>query len=884
LKEIYQKSIEEIMSETKSSQKNGLDSQEAAKRLVQNGYNQLKEAPKKSVFKLFLETLKDMTVIILLVVAFIQIMMGNWIESSVILTVLLLNSAVSVIQEKKAESSLAALKNLSAPNARVIRGGEEVTVLAKELVVGDIVLLEAGDYIPADGMLLEASSFKVDEGMLTGESVQSEKQVTSIDRVVPIGDRINMVFSGTIATYGRAVFVVTAVGLQTQIGQVAGLLEGATQSATPLQRSLDTFSKKLSVAILALSLGILGIQLLRIFTQGSNDLTADIMNAIMLAIAVAVAAVPEALKSIVTIILSIGTKKMARQNAIIRKLTAVETLGSTSVICTDKTGTLTQNKMTVVDTFFLDNKESSTTKERLIEISTLANDAAITEDGVKLGDPTETALIDFAQKLGTSYKEVRQTQPRLNELPFDSERKLMSSVHEKDGQTMLLTKGAPDVVFSRATHVLKEGQVIEFTPDLLATFQAQNEEFSNRALRVLAFAYKNIDDTKVSFEDENQLILVGLMAMIDPPREEVYGAIAEAKSAGIKTIMITGDHKTTAAAIAREIGIFTDGDIALTGLELDELSQEEHMQQLERISVYARVSPENKIRIVKAWQEKGMISAMTGDGVNDAPALKQADIGIAMGTGTDVAKDASSMVLSDDNFTSIIHAVALGRNVFDNIKKVVSYLFAGNLGAILAIVFAMIMGWDTPFTALQLLFINLVNDSVPAIAIGLEKAEPSIMQRKPRNAKDGIFTGKTLTSVTYRGILIAASVIAAQMIGMQAGNGIIVAMTFSTLIWSRTLQTFVARSNTQTIFQTGLLSNKAVLLAIAFCGSLYGLTLLPQVREIFSIPQSFGWMEAAISFGLSLTAVLTMEATKVLVNKLENRSAKKHKATQLQNI
>ncbi|MDR2834450.1 MAG: cation-translocating P-type ATPase [Streptococcaceae bacterium] len=875
MKENYQKTIEQIMSELNTSA-SGLSANFASEKLKVDGYNQLKNAPKKSTIKLFLETLKDAMVIILLLVVVIQILMGNWIESTVIITVLLLNSFVSVIQEKKAESSLDTLKNLSAPNARVIREGKETTVLAKELVIGDIVLLEAGDCIPADGRLIEASSLKVDEGMLTGESTQADKEVTSIEKNVPIGDRVNMVFSGTIATYGRGIFIVTQTGTQTQIGQVASLLEGAEETTTPLQRNLDKFSKKLSLAILALALGILIFKITQIVIQGSNNPSADIIDAFMLAIAVAVAAIPEALKSIVTIILSIGTKKMARQNAIIRKLTAVETLGSTSIICTDKTGTLTQNKMTVVDNFLINEEKADFTKdnwtkaqEYLIQISSLANDASITQEEVKLGDPTETALIDFVGKVNRSYQKMRENAPRLAELPFDSDRKLMSSVHLLEGQKLLLTKGAPDVLFNRATQVLINNEVTAITPDILEEFKKKNEEFSNRALRVLAFAYKTIETNEITFEDEENLILVGLLAMIDPPREEVYEAIQEAKSAGIKTIMITGDHKTTAKAIAREIGIFEDGDIALTGLELDELTEHQLFEMLEKISVYARVSPENKIRIVKAWQEKGCISAMTGDGVNDAPALKQADIGIAMGTGTDVAKDAASMVLSDDNFTSIVHAIALGRNVFDNIKKVISYLFAGNLGAIIAIVVSMLMGWNAPFTALQLLFINLVNDSVPAIAIGLEKGEPSIMKKAPRDPKKGLFTGQTLISVIYRGILIAASVIAAQWIGMQVSSEIVVAMTFSTLIWSRTLQTFVARSNSQTIFQTGLMSNKAVLVAIAFCGSLYGLTLLPQIRALFSIPQSFGLLEVAISIGLSLAAILMMELTKFAVNKIE---------------
>lgn len=881
-KEMYQKEITEVMNEVNSSP-SGLSQQEAAKRL-ENGLNQLKEAPKKSSLILFLETFKDAMVIVLLIVAIVQTIMGAHVESIVILAVLLLNSVVSVIQTKKAEGSLDALKSLSAPNANVIRDGKEQTVPAKELVVGDIVILEAGDYVPADGRLIEEGALKVDEGMLTGESTPAEKELGVIDRTAPIGDRDNMVFSGTIVTYGRGRFIVTATGNVTEIGQVAGLLENTVEHKTPLQRGLDRFSKKLSLAILVLSLIILGVQVARLFLgDGSGDMTADLVNAFMFAVAVAVAAIPEALQSIVTIVLSIGTKQMARQHAIIRKLPAVETLGSTSIVCTDKTGTLTQNKMTVVD-FYLPNGQTGEFSEnpsewtlperRLIEISVLANDAAISPEGAKLGDPTEIAFLDYTEKLNQPYREIRQQYPRLQELPFDSDRKLMSTLHTIDSEQLLLTKGGPDIVIGRSTKVLINDEIVPLTEEIKHQLQHQNEEFSKRALRVLAFAYRPLtvsEDEELHLGLEEELIFVGLMAMIDPPRKEVKQAVADAKSAGIKTVMITGDHKTTAVAIAQEIGIAQEGDLALTGTELDALSEEELTNQLEKITVYARVSPENKIRIVRAWQDKGKISAMTGDGVNDAPALKQADIGIAMGTGTDVAKDAAAMVLTDDNFASIIRAVEVGRNVFDNIKKAISYLFAGNLGAIIAIVFALVMGWDNPFTALQLLFINLVNDSLPAIALGMEKAEPTIMQREPRNPDAGIFSGKTLISVTYRGILIAAVVIIAQWIGMNQSPELGVAMAFSTLIWSRTLQTLPARSNTETAWQAGLFANKMVWLAIVVCGLLYSVTLLPGIREVFAIPETFTMNHVGLSIAMAAGAVLMMEITKLIILAVQSR-------------
>ena len=875
-KQTYQASLEEVMKDV-SSQTTGLTGQESAKRLEENGYNQLKEAPKKSVWSLFLDTFKDAMVIVLLIVAVVQMVMGSYIESLVIFIVLMMNAVVSVIQTKKAEGSLDALKSLSAPDANVIRDGKETVILAKELVVGDVVILEAGDYVPADGRLIEAGSLKVDEGMLTGESVPVEKNLEVIDGTVPIGDRMNMVFSGTIVTYGRGLFIVTATGGQTEIGQVAGLLESTSEQKTPLQRGLDSFSKKLSLAILALSIVILVVQVVRIFVNGgSGDMTADIINAFMFAVAVAVAAIPEALQSIVTIVLSLGTNRMATQNAIIRKLPAVETLGSTSVVCTDKTGTLTQNKMTVVD-YYLPSGESgkladtpeswSKAVKRLMDISLLANDANITENGEKIGDPTEVAFLDYSEVLNQPYRSVRSAYPRLQELPFDSDRKLMSTLHLIDDEHLLLTKGGPDIVLERSTHVLMGEEVVPLTKEILATIQTQNEDYSNRALRVLAFAYKPLENRELALEDENDLVFVGLMAMIDPPREQVPAAVADAKSAGIKTVMITGDHKTTAVAIAREIGISEEGDMALTGTELDALTEEELLQDLEKITVYARVSPENKIRIVRAWQSKGHISAMTGDGVNDAPALKQADIGIAMGSGTDVAKDASAMILTDDNFASIISAVKVGRNVFDNIKKAIAYLFAGNLGAIIAILFALVVGWDNPFTALQLLFINLVNDSLPAIALGMEKAEPTIMKRAPRDPNEGIFAGRTITSVANRGILIGIVVIIAQYIGMQHSSELGVAMAFSTLIWSRTLQTFPARSNSETAIKAGFFSNKMVLLAVAVCAALYGITLIPGIRQVFSIPSTFTIEYMAISIGLALLATVFMEISKLVIGK-----------------
>ncbi len=876
--ENYQKDQETVLKEFQTSPE-GLQETEVKKRQERDGLNELKQKEKDSVLKLFLETFKDAMVIVLLIVAVIQMALGSVVESLIIFAVLMINSIISVVQTKKAESSLDALSSLSAPESKVIRNGAKVTIPAKELVVGDIVILDAGDYVPADGRLLEAGSLQINEGMLTGESVPADKSIAIVEKEVPVGDRSNMVHSGTLVTYGRGLVVVTGTGNNTEIGQVASLIDNAVTKQTPLQRKLDDFSKKLGFGILILSILIFAIQAARIFFGGATDVNTELLNAFMFAVAVAVAAIPEALQSIVTIVLSTGTSKMAKKHAIIRKLPAVETLGSTSVICTDKTGTLTQNKMTIVD-FFLPNGKTGEfnstpdtwTKDeaRLMQIAVLANDSNINEEGQELGDPTEVAMIAFSNKVNKPYHELRTTYPRLTELPFDSDRKLMSTVHDIDGEHLMLTKGGPDVVFNRSSKMLIDGEVVPLTDENLKSLADQNEVFSNRALRVLAFAYKPIaEGHDIAFEDENDLILVGLVAMIDPPREAVYGAVEQAKKAGIKTVMITGDHKTTARAIARDIGISEPDDIALTGQELDALSEEELNAKLEQISVYARVSPENKIRIVRAWQNKDKVSAMTGDGVNDAPALKQADIGIAMGSGTDVAKDAAAMVLTDDNFVSIISAVEVGRNVFDNIKKAVAYLFAGNLGAIIAIIVALLMNWVNPFTALQLLFINLVNDSIPAIALGMEKGEPNVMERKPRDPNEGIFAGDTLRSVLYRGVLIGIAVVISQYIGLGYSNEMSIAMAFTTLILARTLQTFPARSNTQTSIGAGFFSNMYAIYAVLFCSVLYGITVLPGVRSIFNIPDNFGLEQWGMAAGLALVAVILMELAKFLPHKKE---------------
>ncbi|WP_288625259.1 cation-translocating P-type ATPase [uncultured Lactococcus sp.] len=866
----YNQSVNEVLEKTKS-QFEGLSPKEVENRQAKDGFNELKEKKKTSTWELFIDTLKDPMVIILLLVAFVQLFLGEFVESLVIFIVLMINSVVAVVQTKRAESSLDALRQMSAPSAKVLRNGEKTSIPARELVVGDIVSLEAGDFIPADGRLIDVQNLRVEEGMLTGESEPVEKFSDVIEGEVALGDRKNMVFSSSLVVYGRADFLVTAIAEQTEIGKIAQMLETAEAKQTPLQQKLEKFGKQLGWAILALCALIFAVQILRLFTTNQTaDMQKAVLDSFMFAVAVAVAAIPEALSSVVTIVLSVGTNKMAKQHAIMRNLPAVETLGSTSVICTDKTGTLTQNKMTVVDSFLPTQGSKELTdltqadQKLLLNAMVLCNDSSFSQEGQALGDPTEVALIAYSDKIGYPYQDLREKSPRLAEFPFDSERKLMSTINDFEGQKTIFVKGGPDVLFNHCNQVFLDGKVQEFTPELKEKFQAQNEAFSQKALRVLAYAYKPVSDdkTELTLTDENDLILIGLSAMIDPPREAVYDSIVEAKKAGIKTIMITGDHKTTAQAIAKDIGLMNEGDMALTGQELDALTEDELLENLEKISVYARVSPENKIRIVRAWQNEHQVTAMTGDGVNDAPALKQANIGIAMGSGTDVAKDASSMILTDDNFVSIVSAVSIGRVVYDNIKKSISYLFSGNLGAIIAIVFALVVGWVNPFTALQLLFINLVNDSVPAIALGMEKAEPDVMEKAPRQLNEGIFANGLMRVILIRGSLIGIAAIISQYVGQKTSPEMGVAMAFTTLILARTLQTFAARSNSQNILKLGFTTNKYVLMAVTFCLALYSLTTLPFLREIFSIPAAFGWSQMIVAAGLAVIAVICMEILK----------------------
>ena len=733
----YNLSQNEVL-ERYSTFRTGLSPEEARNRLERYGENKLAEGRKKTALEVFIDQFKDLIVWILIAAAVISILSGQGESSMVIFAVLILNAVLGTVQYLKAEKSLESLKAMSSPSATLLRGGIKVQVPSPEVVPGDILLLEAGDLITADARILESWSVKINESSLTGESEAVEKTADVIpEENVALGDRKNMVFSGSLVTYGRATAVVTATGMQTELGHIASLLDNTRQRKTPLQENLNKFSEKLAIAIIAIC-GV--VFLLSYFRSGMG-----LLDSLMFAVALAVAAIPEALSSIVTIVLAIGTQKMAKQNAIIKELKAVESLGAVSVICSDKTGTLTQNRMTV-EKIYADGKlcdgcdlELANDAQRLLlKTALLASDATHdAETGTSIGDPTEVALVLLGENFGVEESAYRSQHQRLGELAFDSDRKLMTTLQEIEGVPTLMTKGAIDVLLARSDRLMTSEGVRELTEADREEIMRVNNSLSEEGLRVLAFGYRELDCVReLSLDDEQGYVFIGLISMIDPPRPESVAAVADAKRAGIRTVMITGDHKVTTTAIAKRIGIFGEGDLAVSGPELEQMTDEELDRKLTHISVYARVSPEHKIRIVTAWQRRGQIVAMTGDGVNDAPALKKADIGVAMGiTGTEVSKDAAAMILADDNFATIVNAVTNGRGVYENIKNVIGFLLSGNMAGIFCVLYASLMALPAPFAAVHLLFINLLTDSLPAIAIGMEPAGSDLLNRKPRDPK-----------------------------------------------------------------------------------------------------------------------------------------------------
>lgn len=867
MKNYYNYEKEQILKELKT-QKTGISKKEADERLSKYGKNEIQEGEKKSVLKIFLEQYTDFLVIILIAAALISAFLGDIESSAVIFVVITMNAILGTVQQIKADKSLESLKALSSPVAKVIRDGEKISIDSKDVVIGDIVIAEAGDYICADGRIIENYNIKVDESSLTGESISVEKEDINIDGEVPVGDRKNMVFSGSFVTYGRAEFVVTGTGMDTELGKVAKLLKDTKTKKTPLQHNLDNFGKKLSIIILIICGILFAVSIFR------GD---PVIDAFMFAVALAVAAIPEALSSIVTIVLSFGTQKMAKENAIVRKLHAVEGLGSVSIICSDKTGTLTQNKMTVkkysVNNEVIDEDKSDFSRKEdkeILYMSILCNDAE-NKDGNEIGDPTEVALINFGNKYGYDYTEIREKYKRVGEIAFDSDRKLMSTVNIIDGTKTMVTKGAVDVLMNRVKYIVKNGEIVDITNDDKLKIAEINESFSRNGLRVLAFAKKYVDKDEIGLEDENDMIFVGLISMMDPPREESKDAVSECISAGIRPVMITGDHKVTASAIAKEIGILKNESEAVDGAEIDNMTDEELQNYVDKISVYARVSPEHKIRIVRAWQNRGNIVAMTGDGVNDAPALKQADIGVAMGiTGSEVAKDAADVVLADDNFATIVKAVENGRNLYINIKNSIKFLLSGNTAGILAVLYASLVGLAVPFAPVHLLFINLLTDSLPAIALGVEPHSKSVMNDKPRPVNESILTKDFIIDVLREGIVICLGTMAAYYIGLNTGGaGMAMTMAFSTLCLSRLIHGFNCKSKEPVIFTKKMFNNKYIWTAFFVGFILLNVVLLvPALFGLFEITPLTTNLLFTI-YGLSFATFVANQIIKFVLTKIK---------------
>ena len=862
----------------------GLSSAEAQKRLEENGKNKLAAAKGKSIIRRFLEQLADPMIIILLVAAAISGVLAvveneGFTDVIIILAVVLINAVLGVYQESKAEKAIEALQEMSAATSKVLRDGKVQIVHSEDLVVGDIILLEAGDAVPADARILENASLKVEEAALTGESVPVTKFIDTIylregEKDVPLGDRKNMLYMGSTVVYGRGTAVVTATGMDTEMGKIAGALSEAEEGQTPLQRKLAQLSKILTWLVLGICVVVFGVQVIR---EGNLSFADTLLPSFMVAVSLAVAAIPEGLAAVVTVVLSIGVTNMSKRNAIIRRLTAVETLGCAQIICSDKTGTLTQNKMTVVDHFGED-------ENHIASAMALCCDAEIDNEGNITGEPTEAALVAWADKLGMKKYDLKASAPRSGEAPFDSGRKMMTTVHVIKGNHIQYTKGAPDVVIGKCTHYLENGTPVPMTEDYKNAILTANKTMADKALRVLACAQRTWESAPASYEPEaleESLCFVGLCGMIDPVRPEVKDAIVQCRTAGIRPIMITGDHVDTAVAIAKELGIITEDTYAITGSKLNDMSDEEFEKEFMNISVYARVQPEHKTRIVNAWRNAGYVTAMTGDGVNDAPSIKSADIGVGMGiTGTDVTKNVADMVLTDDNFATIVGAVEEGRRIYDNIRKAIQFLLGSNMSEVISIFTATLLGF-TILEPVHLLWINLVTDCFPALALGMEKAEPDIMHRKPRDAKAGVFAGGMGVDILYQGIMVSVLTLASYFIGhfMETGTWEItesshgMTMAFLTMSMAEIFHSFNMRSQRGSIFR---LRSQNWVLWLAGAGALLATTL---VCEVIPLAKAFGFEpidigEYAVAIGLGLTVIPIVEIVKLIQRAIAKRKDK----------
>lgn len=863
MSEYHQQSSAEVM-KTLNVTDQGLSDYDVQKRQEVYGYNVLEEGKKTSTIAVFLGQFKDLLVIILIIAAFVSFLLGEVESTIVIMIVVILNSILGTVQHVKAEQSLDNLKALTSPIAKVMRNNQLIEISSEDIVVGDLLYLEAGDYINADGRLLESHNLHINESSLTGESIAVAKHIDPIrNSNVTVADKKNMVYSGSFVTNGRGIVMVTAIGMQTEIGKIANLLDTAKEKKTPLQISLDQFGEKLALGITLICLAIFIIDLFR---------GRALVESFMFAVSLAVAAIPEALSSIVTIVLAFGTQKMAKENAIIRKLYAVESLGSVSVICSDKTGTLTENKM-VVQEVYVDQKviphdwlhTTNTVEKDLIIKGVLCNDA-VERNRKEIGDPTEIALVKLGKQYGFDEAIIRERYPRIAEIPFDSDRKLMSTVNRMDQQSIMITKGAVDVLLPKVIKIQTSAGILDMKPHHRQKIEAANRDFSMNGLRVLAIAYKEVRDSQaINVRAERDLIFVGLVAMMDPPRKESKDAVENCIKAGIKPVMITGDHKITATAIATQIGILKDPSEAIEGHEIASLTDQQLQEKVKDFSVYARVTPEQKIRIVKAWQDSGKVVAMTGDGVNDGPALKQADIGVAMGiAGTEVAKDASSMILTDDNFSTIVKAIANGRSIYTNIKNAILFLLSGNAGAIFVVLYATILGLPVPFAPVHLLFINLLTDSLPAIAIGLEPNNKKTMKDKPRDIHQPLLNKVFTTQVVLEGILIAISTIIAFEIGLSTGDTLTAStMAFTTLCLSRLVHGFNSRSK-ESIFTIGVFSNKYTWVAflIGFL-SLHAVLFMPMLIGVFEVA-TLSLAQLGFIYSLSVLPFLVNQWYKLL--------------------